>query len=151
MNYSTRTVMVRHVLKALPTYQMGYFRIPKTMIDQMESIQTHFWWGHSSNRGLCLIGWNKLSIPKALGGLGFRNLEQFNNAMLAKLAWKACNDENSLCMQILRAKYGKNGSLLHLDKLKDESSWLWKGIYVGIEVVQQYSMWIVQCGTKINI
>ncbi|XP_026419676.1 uncharacterized protein LOC113315626 [Papaver somniferum] len=113
MNHSARTVMVKHVLNTLPTYQMGCFRIPKTMIDQMDTIQTHFWWGHSSNR--------------------------------------ACNDENSLCMQIVRAKYGKNGSLLHLDKLKDDSSWLWRSIYAGIEIVQQYSMWIVQLGTKINI
>ncbi|XP_026417238.1 uncharacterized protein LOC113312716 [Papaver somniferum] len=151
MNHSARTVMVKHVLNALPTYQMGCFRIPKTKIDQMDVIQKHFWWGHSSNRGLCLIGWNNIRILKSLGGLGFRNLEHFNTAMLTKLAWKASNDDNSLCMQIVRAKYGKNDSLLHLDKLKDDSSWLWKSIYSGIEVVQQYSMWIVQRGTKINI
>ncbi|XP_026383236.1 uncharacterized protein LOC113278683 [Papaver somniferum] len=54
-------------------------------------------------------------------------------------------------MQIVRAKYGKNSSLLHLDKLKEDSSWVWRGIYSGIEIVQQHSTWIVQCGTKINI
>ncbi|XP_026383292.1 uncharacterized protein LOC113278749 [Papaver somniferum] len=56
MNHSARTTMAKHVLNALPTYQMGCFRIPKTMIDQMDSIQKHFWWGHSDNKGLCLIG-----------------------------------------------------------------------------------------------
>ncbi|XP_026379639.1 uncharacterized protein LOC113274477 [Papaver somniferum] len=109
MNHSARTTMVKHVLNALPTYQMGCFRIPKTMIDQMDSIQKHFWWGHSDNRGLCLIGWNKLNVPKPLGGLGFRNLEQFNNALLTKLAWKSCTDDDSLCMHIVRANNGKNG------------------------------------------
>ncbi|XP_026410067.1 uncharacterized protein LOC113305194 [Papaver somniferum] len=121
------------------------------MIDQMDSIQKHFWWGHSDNKGLCLIGWNKLHVPKALGGLGIRNLEHFNTALLTKVAWKACNNDNFLCMQIVRAKYGKNGNLLHLDKLKEDCSWLWRSIYSDIEVVQQYSKWIVQCGTKIKI
>ncbi|XP_026434571.1 uncharacterized protein LOC113332111 [Papaver somniferum] len=101
MNRSARTTMVKHVLNALPTYQMGCFKIPKTMIDQMESIQKHFWWGHSDNKGLCMIGWNKLNIPKALGGLGFRNLEHFNTALLTKIAWKACNDDNSLLCRLL--------------------------------------------------
>ncbi|XP_026459259.1 uncharacterized protein LOC113359908 [Papaver somniferum] len=151
MNQSARTTMVKHVLNSIPTYIMSCFRIQKTMIDQMDSIQKHFWWGHSNNKDLCLIGCNKLIIPKALGGLGFRNLEHFNSAMLTKIAWKACGEDNSLCMQIIRAKYGTNGRLLHLDKLKEESSWLWISIYSGIEIVQQHSIWIVQCGTKINI
>ncbi|XP_026459958.1 uncharacterized protein LOC113360696 [Papaver somniferum] len=151
MNHSARTTMVKHVLNDLPTYQMGFFRIPKTMIDQMDSIQKNFWWGHSDNKGLCLIGWNKMHVPKALGGLGIRNLEHFNTALLTKVAWKACNNDNSLYMQIVRSKYGNNGKLLHLYKLKEDCSWLWRSIYSGIEVLQQHSKWIVQCGTKIKI
>ncbi|XP_026430943.1 uncharacterized protein LOC113328067 [Papaver somniferum] len=125
--------------------------IPNTMIDKMDSIQRHLFWGHQNNRGHCPTGWNKLSIPKPLGGLGFRNLEKFNTAMLTKLAWKACNENDSLCMQIIRAKYDNNGSLLHIDKLKDDCSWLWRSFYSGLEVVQQHSMWVVHSGTKINI
>ncbi|XP_026459195.1 uncharacterized protein LOC113359837 [Papaver somniferum] len=49
------------------------------------------------------------------------------------------------------AKYSRNSSLVHLDKLKDESSWLWRSIYSGLEVVQKHTRWLVRCGSKINI
>ncbi|XP_026417308.1 uncharacterized protein LOC113312787 [Papaver somniferum] len=151
MNYAARSTMVKHVLNALPTHQMSVFRVPKNTIAKIDTIQRQFWWGKDGgHRGIYFIGWDKLQIPKALGGIGFRNLEHLNTALLTKIAWNAC-DDSSLCYQILRAKYSRNGSLLYLDKLKDESSWLWRSIYSGLEVVQQHIRWLVSCGTKINI
>ncbi|XP_026445199.1 uncharacterized protein LOC113345732 [Papaver somniferum] len=110
MNHSARTTMVKHVLNTLPSHKMRSFRIPKTMITQLDTLQRQFWWG--KEKGLFFIGWNKLMVPKALGGLGFRNLEHFNTALLAKVAWRACNDEDSLCFEILKAKYSKDGNFL---------------------------------------
>ncbi|GAU51054.1 hypothetical protein TSUD_204540 [Trifolium subterraneum] len=34
------------------------------------------------------ISWDKVTVPKWLGGLGVRKLEDMNNACLAKLNWK---------------------------------------------------------------
>ncbi|XP_026398994.1 uncharacterized protein LOC113294834 [Papaver somniferum] len=149
MNHSARTTMVKHVLNTLPSHQMGSFRIPKKLITQMDTLQRQFWWG--KEKDLYFIGWSKLMIPKALGGLGFRNLEHFNTALLSKVAWRSCNDEESLCFKVLKAKYSKDGSFLHLDKLKDECSWLWRGLFSGLEIIKQHTIWAVRCGTKISI
>ncbi|XP_026458557.1 uncharacterized protein LOC113359081 [Papaver somniferum] len=149
MNHSARTTMVKHVLNTLPSHQMGSFRIPKTMISQMETLQRQFWWG--KEKGIFFIGWNKLMIRKALGGLGFRNLEHFNTALLDKVAWRTCNDEDYLCFTILKAKYAKNDNFLHLEKLQDDCSWLWRSIYSGLEIIKQHTIWVVRCGTKISI
>jgi hypothetical protein len=56
-------------------------------------------------------------------GMGFRDLQSFNLAMLSKHIWRLLNKPDSLCAQILRAKYyphvdllkagPKNGSSLH--------------------------------------
>ncbi|XP_026396227.1 uncharacterized protein LOC113290854 [Papaver somniferum] len=151
MNQSARSTMVKHVLNALPTHHMGSFKLPNNPLSQLYSIQRHFWWGDKNNRGYNPIRWNKFSIPKALGGLGFRNPENFNIALLAKQDWKACSGEDSLCVQILRAKYAKNGSFLHINKLKDDCSWLWRSFYTGLEVIQKYYVWVVRYGTKIKI
>ncbi|XP_026399068.1 uncharacterized protein LOC113294912 [Papaver somniferum] len=112
----------------------------------------NFWRGKDgSGKGIYFIGWDKLRIPKALGGLRFRNLENLNTALLSKVAWKACNEEDTLCYKVLKAKYYKNDNILHLDKLKDDCSWLWRSIYSGLEVVQKHARWLVKSGTKINI
>ena len=41
-----------------------------------------FWWGESScKRKTHWIAWDKFTKPKGLGGLGFRDLKVFNQAL----------------------------------------------------------------------
>jgi hypothetical protein len=47
----------------------------------------NFWWGFPSEklRNLSLKSWNSLCSPKALGGLGLREMEEVNLALISKL------------------------------------------------------------------
>jgi hypothetical protein len=45
------------------------------------------------------------SNPKAQGGLGFRNFEVFNMAMVAKQAWNIVQNPNSLAANLIKARY----------------------------------------------
>lgn len=54
-----------------------------------------------------------LCIPKIRGGMGFRDLESFNLALLAKQVWRLLFEPDSLWSRVLRAKYYPNGKLLN--------------------------------------
>lgn len=53
------------------------------------------------------IGWLgiKCVLPKMKGGLGFINMELFNQALLAKQGWHLINSPYSLVSRTLKAKY----------------------------------------------
>ncbi|XP_026459698.1 uncharacterized protein LOC113360404 [Papaver somniferum] len=115
--------MVKVVLNAVPMYQMSTFKMPKKLLRQLDSLQRKLWWGFKSNKGLNLIAWSNMCISKDLGGLAFRDLEKLNHALLAKLAWRICQQSDHLLTRILKAKYFKKEDFLHLIEERKNSSW----------------------------
>ena len=43
--------------------------------------------------------------------MGFRDIQSFNLAMLAKQVWKLLREPDSLCAKVLRAHYYSDGKL----------------------------------------
>lgn len=58
------------------------------------------------------LSWERLTLPKRNGGLGFRDIHAFNMAMLAKKGWRLLQLPDSLCARVLRAKYFPDGDVL---------------------------------------
>lgn len=51
----------------------------------MIKIQRDFLWGiKDDSRGMYWVTWDNVCKPKKEGGLGIKNLELFNNAILSK-------------------------------------------------------------------
>ena len=49
---------------------------------------------------------------KCLGGLGFKDLEVFNDALLGRQAWRVMKGENTLLGKVLKAKYYHRSTFL---------------------------------------
>ncbi|XP_024630887.1 uncharacterized protein [Medicago truncatula] len=79
-----REVMIKSVLQAIPSYIMIIFMLSSNIIFTIEKMMNAFWWGHggSNNRGIHWLSWEKLSMHKTNGGMGFKDLTAFNLAML---------------------------------------------------------------------
>ena len=58
------------------------------------------------------MAWDDMSKPKFMGGLGFRNIELFNLALLACQAWRLLQDPDTLSARILTAVYYPECDLL---------------------------------------
>lgn len=54
--------------------------------------------------------------PEALGGIGFRESQNFNQAMMAKQGWRLMPHPNFLCARVLSGKYYHDSEFLSAGK-----------------------------------
>uniref|UniRef100_A0A803QDB0 Reverse transcriptase domain-containing protein n=1 Tax=Cannabis sativa TaxID=3483 RepID=A0A803QDB0_CANSA len=81
-------------------------KLSKKLSSRIDEMVRDFWWGYEQgNREICLKAWDHLCLPKSHGCLSFRKSLEMNQALLAKWGWDLPNDEQSLCYNVLRAKY----------------------------------------------
>lgn len=74
--------------------------------------------------------------PKIWGGLGFRDIELFNLALLARQAWRILNEPNSLSARILKAVYYPDVDFLDAAQGTSPSR-VWRAIIDGKDVLAQ--------------
>nr|POE55509.1 putative ribonuclease h protein [Quercus suber] len=122
-----RTTLIKSVAQAIPNYAMSSLNIPSGVCNKLDALSCRFWWKPKSQYGpfLALTAWDNLYKPTCKGGLGFRKAKDFNNALLAKLAWMIASKSDSLCMAILRAKYKVCHSWLR-DDAPSKASPVWR-------------------------
>jgi len=147
-----REVMIKSVLQAIPFYVMSIFQLPSTLIMTIERMINSFWWGHgrTSRCGINWLSWEKLSMYKVHGGMGFKDLSAFNLAMLAKQGWKFLTEPNSLVSRIFKARYFPSKSYLAAT-IGHNPSFVWRSILRARFIVREGARWKIGSGDSIPI
>lgn len=109
-----RAVLIKAVLQVIPTFVLSCFRLPMTLIQEVEQIIRKFWWGSDKLRGISWISWSRLCNPRVVGGMGFHDLCSFNMALLTKQAWRITTNPDLLLSQVLKARYFPHSSFFVL-------------------------------------
>jgi len=74
-----RVTLIKSVLNALPIYLLSFFKIPKRVVDKLESLQRNFMWGGNQQlKRIPWVKWEVICLPKSDGGLGIKDLAKFN-------------------------------------------------------------------------
>lgn len=63
------------------------------------------WGGHTDKKCLHKLKWDRVCRPVEFMGLGIRDLELTNLALLAKMAWRVFDNPDSEVTRLLKAKY----------------------------------------------
>lgn len=100
-------------------YIMSVFKLPLGLCDDLTGIIRSFW-----------LAWEQMILKKCCGGMGFKDLRLFSQAMLARL---------------LKAKYFPRGSLVDT-AFCSNASIPWQAIMHGLELLNQGIIWRVANG-----
>jgi ribonuclease HI len=131
---------------------MSLFHLPTTLITSIERMMNSFWWGHgrTTHRGINWLSWEKLSMHKNHGGLGFKDLSAFNLAMLGKQGWKFLTEPHSLVSRIFKARYFPSKSYLTAT-IGHNPSYVWRSILRARFIVRGGARWSIGSGATIPI
>ena len=130
---------------------MSLFAIPESILNEINSMCARFWWGaRGTERKMHWLSWEKLCLPKTQGGMGFRDLRVFNQALLAKQGWRLLCDTGSLVHMVLSARYYPNDGFLEARRGYDPS-YVWRSIWGAKSLLLDGLKWRVGNGEKINV
>ncbi|XP_060959386.1 uncharacterized protein LOC133030607 [Cannabis sativa] len=146
-----RATLIKSVGLSLPMYAMQTTKLSSRMVNRIDSLVRDFWWGfEKGNHGIHLKAWDKICLPKSLGGLGFRKTKEMNQAFLAKWGWNILTGNKSLCSQVLIAKYLRGKDFLSC-RYKDSDSWFWKSVVKANSILKKGACKLIANGESTEI
>ncbi|GJY71537.1 RNA-directed DNA polymerase, eukaryota, partial [Tanacetum coccineum] len=108
-----RLTLLKSVLGSTPIYNMSIFKVPKSVLNYMESLRRNFFNGfQEGDRKIAWVKWSKVLASKKFGGLGVSSFFALNRALLFKWVWRYLSHDNSLWSRIISALHGLNGHVL---------------------------------------
>jgi hypothetical protein len=81
--------------------------------------------------------------------MGFRDMKKFNQALLARQAWRLIQFPDSLCARLLKARYYPNRDIVDTVFPSDASP-TWKGVERGLELAKKGIVWRIGLGSKVQ-
>jgi hypothetical protein len=146
-----KEVMIKSVLQSIPAYVMSIYLLPDSLINEIERMINAFWWGGgNNNKGIRWFAWDKLACSKEDGGLGFRDFQMFNMAMVAKQGWNFISKPTSLVARVFKARYFPHSSFTNAS-LGNNPSFVWRSIWKSRQVLLLGCRWRIGDGSNIKV
>lgn len=151
LSQASREILIKAVASAIPVYPMSCFKFPKKICNVFNSYLAKFWWGQQKDEGkIHWKSWESLIKSKQEGGMGFREFEAFNLALLAKQCWRIITNPDDFWVKMLKGLYFPNSVFLSAKK-GSKASWGWSSLLEGRYLLKKGLAWKVGDGSSINI
>lgn len=139
-----KEILLKAVVQAIPTYLMGLYHFPISVIQRLHGLFAQFWWGNKVH----WKRWHNLCTLKLCGGLGFRRLDI--QALLANHAWRLQVFPNSLAARVTKCKYYPNSNFLD-SRLGLNGSYVWRSVWGSKALLVEGLAWRVGDGQSIRV
>jgi hypothetical protein len=116
---------------------MSVSKLPLEVCDDLNRLVRNYYWGaEEGKRKTHWVAWHRMTRSKKQGGPGVRDFRSFNQALLARQAWRILMFPDSFCARLLKAKYSSN---VHFEDMvfSGNSSPTWQAICYGLELLKR--------------
>jgi hypothetical protein len=128
---------------------MSNILFTKKFIAKLTAIIRNFWWTgireETHSRSLCLRAWKDICAPKNEGGLGIRNLQAMNQALILMAAWRIADHPNDFLHAILKSKYFPDSSIWRPIPNTPKSAF-WSSVIKVLPILKAHSFYQISQG-----
>ncbi|OMO55679.1 reverse transcriptase [Corchorus capsularis] len=151
LSLAGKEILIKAVASSIPAYVMMCFKFPKKVCADINSMVANFWWGQQDNeKRIHWVSWEKMTLPKEEGGMGFKELEAFNRALLAKQIWRILENPEAMWVKVLKGIYFPNADIMTAKK-GARASWSWQSLLEGRNFIKEHLVWQVGDGKQVQI
>ncbi|KAG5590320.1 hypothetical protein H5410_040834 [Solanum commersonii] len=112
VSYRGRLQLIKSVLIEMQTYWAQILLSPKKIITMGTTVcRTFLWTGSNNFSRKALVAWDKISMPKAVGGLSVIGGHLWNKAALSALLWVIGQKKDKLWIVWIHIFYIKRKDL----------------------------------------
>jgi hypothetical protein len=107
-----RVTFLNSVLNSIPIHWLSFYKMPRAIVKEITRLQRNFLWaGTADNHKIPWVRWSQVCKRKEEGGLGVKNVEDFNKSLLCKWLWRILTNDNKLWCKLVRARMGVDDEL----------------------------------------
>lgn len=160
VNQAGRLVLIKTALSPTTNHVMQAQQLPCEIHNKIDKITRDFFWGHDAQtRKMHPIGWEQLTTPIALGGLGIRKSKEQNQALLLKRVWQL-HKSGSIWANICTPKYLHPSNNIHspippisisIPEPQSSASYFWKCLANLSSVLQDIAFYQIKDGLTTTI
>jgi len=122
--------------------------LPQNICDSIDQTISNFIWrDNNNNKGIHLVGWNKVAQPKHHDGLGIRTARETNICFLGKLVWDLIQSSPKLWVDLLSNKYISGPKILNATAHPKASS-TWSSIIHAKYTLKEGYSWRAGSGSS---
>lgn len=91
LSFVGKLTLLKVVVQALPIYRCFMQVAPSSFVKEFDSLSQQFLWSRNIHASKwSLIKWDKVCMPKQVGGLGLRFANVIGQVLAMKLYWRWC-------------------------------------------------------------
>ncbi|XP_062114711.1 uncharacterized protein LOC133825832 [Humulus lupulus] len=151
LSFAGRAQLIHSVLLGIRNFWMSIFILPFKITAAIDKSCCDFLWGANGNRSkLHNPSWEKVCLPKKLGGIGFREGKKWNMALMAKCLWAISNKQDCLWVRWINSVYLKEHSIWNVP-IKHDMSWYFKKLLRLSQVIDATTLQQAEKGGKFRV
>lgn len=149
LSYGDKLTLMKSVFTSLPTFFMCTLMSPANIVEQINKYPRHCFWRKygMEDKGMALISWDKVCLPKDQGGLGVLQIAAHNKCLLMKHLHKFLNHFDLPWVHLIWESYHPQGVI----SARPVGSFWWKSILKLLPQFNCFTKGIIGQGNTISL